>query len=105
MNRTRRIGPTTFVPFLEIAADSGGSESCDTQLNCRTLFAMLLHFCHHPVSAFCLVVPQLSSAEISTLRRIYKPIQTFRTDIREDTNSHKVIQCKYLSRSVCSAVG
>ena len=27
----------------------------------------LTHFCHHPFSAFCLVVLQLSSAEISTL--------------------------------------
>ena len=28
MNRTRRIGPKTFVPFLKIDEDSGGSVSC-----------------------------------------------------------------------------
>ena len=33
-----KLVPTLFVPFREIAADSGGSVSCDTQLNCRTLF-------------------------------------------------------------------
>ena len=38
VNRTRRIGPKTFMSFLEIPADSGGSASCDTQLNCRALF-------------------------------------------------------------------
>ena len=38
MNRTRRIGSNTFLPFRKIDEDSGGSVSCDTQLNCRTLF-------------------------------------------------------------------
>ena len=38
----------------------------------------LLHFCHHPSSAFYLVVPQPSSAETSTLCRIYIPILTFK---------------------------
>ena len=37
VNRSRRIGPKTCVPFREIAADSSGSTSCDTQPNCRTL--------------------------------------------------------------------
>ena len=63
-----------------------------------------LHFCHHPSSAFDLVVPQPSSAEMNTLCRIYNPILTYQTDIREDDNSHKVTQCKYLSRSLCTAV-
>ena len=40
VNRTRQIGPETCVPFREIAADSGGSTSCDTQPNCRTSFNM-----------------------------------------------------------------
>ena len=38
MNRTRRIGPKTLVPFRAIAADCVGSTSFDAQLNCRTLF-------------------------------------------------------------------
>ena len=59
----------------------------------------------HPSSAFCCVVPQRSSAETSTLRRIYSPILTSETDIREDANTHMVIQCKYPSRSFCTAVG
>ena len=37
VNRTRRIGPNTCWSFLEIAADSGGSMPCDTQLDCRIL--------------------------------------------------------------------
>ena len=44
-----------------------------------------------PFSALCLVVLQPSSAETSTLRRIYNPIQTYRIDILEDANTHKVI--------------
>ena len=40
LNRTRRIGSNTFTPFLQIVAESGGSVSCDTQLNCRTLFTI-----------------------------------------------------------------
>ena len=40
VNRTRRIGPETFVPFREIFTDSGGSASCETQPNCRTLFTI-----------------------------------------------------------------
>ena len=104
MNRTRRIGPETFVPFREIDTDSGGSASFDTQPNCRKVFAKLLHFCHHTSSAFCWVVPQPSSAEMSTVRRIYIPFRTLQTDIREDANSHKVIQCKHLPSSLCTAV-
>ena len=69
--------------------------SCDTQLNCRTSFHnSYCTLCHHPFSAFCLVVSSTSSAEISTLRRIHNPIQTKRIDIREDANTHKVIWCK-----------
>ena len=49
-----------------------------------------LHFCHHPSSAFCWV---------------FNPIQTYRMYTREDANCHKMIQCKYLSRSFCTAVG
>ena len=64
-----------------------------------------LHFCHHTSSAFYLVVPQPSSAETSTLRRNYILFPPFSTDIREDAKSHRVIYCKYLSRSFCTAVG
>ena len=64
-----------------------------------------LRFCHHPSSAFCWVVLQPSSAGMSTLRRIYIPFRTYTSDIGEDANSHKVTQCKYLSRSFCTAVG
>ena len=31
------VVPTLFLPFLEIVVESGGSVSCDTQLNGRTL--------------------------------------------------------------------
>ena len=75
-----------------------------TQLS-HTVHNSVLHLCHHPSSACCWIVPQPSSAEKSTLRRIYIPLQTYRIDIREDANSHKVIYCKYLSRSFCAAVG
>ena len=64
----------------------------------------LLHFCHHPSSAFRWVVPQPACVQMNTCRRIYNPIQTYRIDIREDANSHKVIKCKYFSRSFCTAV-
>ena len=37
---------------------------------------LLLHFCHHRSSAFYLVAPQPSSAEMSTLCRISIPIMT-----------------------------
>ena len=67
------------------------------------LSLLLLHFCHHPSSAFCSVVPQPSSAEMGTPCRIYIPIQTYETDIREDGDSHKVILCKCLSRKFLHA--
>ena len=35
--------------------------------------------------------------------KIAVPILTFETDIREDANSHKVTQCKYPSRRLCTA--
>ena len=62
-----------------------------------------LHFCLHPSSASCLVVLQPSSAEMSTQRRTYIPVSFYRTDIREDANTHKAIWCKYLSRSIRTA--
>ena len=89
VNGTRRIGSKTFVPFRKIAEDSDGSTSCDTQLNCRTLFIIATAL------LICLVVLQPSSAQMSTMRRTYIPIY-----IREDANTHKAIWCKYLSRSI-----
>ena len=84
--------------------ESGVSVSCDTQLNSRTLFAKAAALLSSPFFGFCfLVVLQPSSAEISTLRRIYNPIQTYGIDIREDVNTHKAIWCKYLSRSIYTA--
>ena len=59
----------------------------------------------HPSLASCRVVPQPSSVEMSTLRPMYIPFRTYKTDIRQDANSHQVIQCEYLSRSFCTAVG
>ena len=68
VNRTRRIGPKTFVRlFREIDADSGGSASCDTQPD-------LSHTFHKSYCTFVFtllfgvrwVVPQPSSAETST---------------------------------------
>ena len=50
----------------------------------------LLHFCHHPSSGFCCVVPRPSSAEMSTLRRTYIPFQTKNTEIWQDS---KESQC------------
>ena len=47
---------------------------------------------------------QPSSAEMSTQRRTYIPISFKRTDIREDANTRKAIWCKYLSRSIYTAV-
>ena len=102
--RTRRIGPKMFGRFRKIAEESGGSASCDTQPNCRASFTEPLHFCRHPASACCSVVPQPFCAQTSTYCRMFKPILTGRIHIREDANSHKVIWCKYLSRSFCTAV-
>ena len=77
-------------------------------LRYATQLSYIFHYCfctfHHSSSAFYLVVPQLSSAETSTLCRIYTPFQTYTTDIRENAISHKVISCKYLSKSFCTAV-
>ena len=100
MNRTRRTGPNTFVPFREIVSDSGGSASCDTQPICRTLFTIATALCHHPFSAFCLVVLQPSSAGMSTLRRTYIPISFYRIDIREDANTHQAMWCTSTFRQV-----
>ena len=76
VNRTRRIGPKTCVPLLEIAADSGGSTSCDTQLNCRTLFttatALLsspLALCAELTSRFSFV--ELKFGEMPILTRLF----------------------------------
>ena len=78
-------------------------------LEYTTQLSHIFHFSHctfvtSPFSAFYSVVPQPSSAEISTQRRTYNPILTYKTDIREDANSHKVIECKNLSTSFCMAV-
>ena len=103
VNRTRRIGPRTVVPFREIDTDSGGSASLwyATQVS-HTFHCSYCTFVTTLFSAFCSVVPQPSSAGMSTLRRIFRFWP--KNDIREDANSHKVIQCKYLSRSFCTTV-
>ena len=90
-----------LVPFRKIAEDSGGSTSCDTQPNCRTLFTIATALLSPPFLVISFSCP--SSAELGTLCRIYSAIQTYRIDIREDTNGHKVIWSK--SRSFCTAVG
>ena len=69
MNRTRRIGPKTCVPDLEVAFWRLDVLRYATQPS--HLSQQRLQMCYHPSSAFCLVVPQPSSAEPSTLRRIY----------------------------------
>ena len=74
MNRTRRIGPKTFVPFRKIIEDFCRSVSCNTQPNCRTSFAVATALLSPFSFVFSLVVPQPSSAETSTYRRIYIPI-------------------------------
>ena len=70
VNRTHRIGPKTFVSFREIAADSGGSTSCDTQSNCGTSFTIAVALLSPPFFGL-LFVPQPSREEMSTLCRIY----------------------------------
>ena len=35
LNRPRRVGPKTSVPFRKINEDSGGSVSCNAQPNCK----------------------------------------------------------------------
>ena len=102
--RTFLFGSNTLSPLLEIVADSGGSTSCDTQLNCRTLFTIATALLSPPFFGLLFFVLQSSSAETSTLCRIHIPILTYRLDIREDANSHKVISYNYLSRSICTAV-
>ena len=105
VNRTRRTGPNTCVPFLEIFTESGGSVSCDTQLNCRALLTMATALLSSPFLGYLLVVLKPSSAGLSTLRRIFDiPIYFCRIDIREDANTHKVIWCKYLPKSIYTAV-
>ena len=97
VNRTR---PKTFGPFLEIVTDSGGSTSCDTQPNCRTSFtkatASLYTTLLRPFVGLFLNLPVRKWALCAEF--------THKTDSREDANSHKVIWCKYLSRSFCTAV-
>ena len=90
VNRTRRIGSKTFVPFRKNDENSGGSVSCNTQPP---------HCCHHPSSFFLFGCSSTFCAETITYCRIDNPIQTYRTDIWEDANGHK-----YLSRSLCTAV-
>ena len=99
VNRTRRIGPKVFVPFRKIEKDSSGSVSWNIQPNCRTSFNLATTFYHHPYSVF-LVVPQPFCAETSTYCRVYNPILTYQSDIREDANCHKEIKCTYLSQEV-----
>ena len=102
VNRTRRIDPKTLVPFRKFDKDSGGSVSWNTQPNCRHYSH--LHFCHHPSSVFCWVKPSTCLCATSTYHRFFNPMQIYRIDSREDANNHKVIWCKYLSRSLCTAV-
>ena len=88
MNRTRRIGPKTFVLFRKIDKDSGGCVSWNTHPNCRTSFNNShCIFVTTFLGAFYLVVPQPSCAKTSTCCRLYNPILTFKTNIREDANS------------------
>ena len=54
MNRTRRIDSNALVPFPEIVAESGGSVSCDTQLNGRTLFTIATALLSSPFFGFLL---------------------------------------------------
>ena len=64
-----------------------------------------VHFCQHHFSALCLVDLQPACVQTSTSRRIYNPMQTSGTDIRENVkNTHSVTWCKYISNNVCKAV-
>ena len=103
VNRTRRIGPKTFEPLRKIVEDFGG---CVLQYTTQLSHVFHQRHCFFVTTmfGFSSVVPQPSCAETSTYCRIYTPIPTCRIDIRRDANSHKVIQCKYLSRNLCTAV-
>ena len=57
-----------------------------------------------PFFGFCWGNLQPACVQTSTYHRIFNPMQIYRIEIREDANNHKVIWCKYLSRSLCTAV-
>ena len=71
VNRTLRIGPKTFVPLLEIVTESGGSVSCDTQLNCRALFTIATALLSSPFFGFLLGCSS-TCAELTSRFRLIK---------------------------------
>ena len=92
--------PNTLVPFAEIAADSGGSVSCDTQINCRTFFTKTTVLLSSSFFGFLFGC----SSTFQCGNEHSAPQLTSRFSFQQLTfgrvNTHKAIWCKYLSREV-----
>ena len=115
MNRSLRIDPKTFrlgfLRYITLFGSSDGSESCETQPNCGTVFHNI--FGKIVVAFFVLkalfrlftwLFFNLAVRETDTRLLLCIPIQFYRIDIREDANTHKVILYKYLSNRICTVV-
>ena len=102
----RRV-PWYFTPF----GSRDGSESCEAQPNCGTVFHSYSTF------VFAFSVLRVESSFDRLLTRLFFnlagtdscpllciPIQFYNIDIREDANVHKGTSCKYLSDSICTVV-
>ena len=83
--------------FCELHLSSWSQDFCALPVSRLHFSENAPHFRHHLFSVFCWVDLQLAFVQTSTYHRIYIPIQIYRTGIREDANSHRVIRCKYLS--------
>ena len=116
VNRTRWIGPKTFcIGFPRACAplwDSNGSDSCETQPNCGTVFTKATALFSSSVGMVALlglftwlffnfVVREQTQTSVPCFatRFCFK-----RLDIREDANTHKAISCKYFSNSISTSV-
>ena len=117
VNRTRRIDPKTsclgFHRYFTLFRSSDGSESCETQPNCGTMFTIpaaplslfSVWWLLALVSAFYLVVLQPWDAATDTCPLLCIPFHSVITNWhRESANSHKAIRCKCFSNSIYTAV-
>ena len=101
VNRTRRLGSNTPLPVLEFVVESGGSVSCDTQLNCLlpqvSLCLWAPRTLHNSNWTFVFILLRLSVWLFCYLPvRTWAPnsktqISLYRTDIREDAYTHTAI--------------
>ena len=118
MNRTLWIGSKTFCigfgfPRDFLPWETSASESCDTQLDCDTLFTIataflsslsLLFWDVALFSAFHLVVHQPRNAETDTCLQPYNPFHFYRIGTRADANIHNSFACKFPSNNICTVV-